>query len=196
MENQIELNQKLEELTNRVEQLEKQISKLSPVPKCTKADKDNFYTTGDMQKYYNGSPFISPEDLKPNIFTFAGNYLSKDGSIGSRFGACISQIDLSLNYNSTELAKILEAYANEDRLNIIKLLLESALSAKELMEKLNFKTTGKLYHHLSILENLGIIYKNNEVYHLHSYSIGCSIMIINSASRLISRFEEHNKQNK
>ena len=36
--------------------------------------------------------------------------------------------------------------------------------ARELMEELNFSTTGKLYHHLSFLEKIGVIRKDNEKY--------------------------------
>lgn len=194
MDKEKDINSKINELTSRVEQLETQISKLLPIPKCSKADDDNFYTTDVLQKFYNGSPFVEPEDLQPNIFTFAGSYLSKDGSIAAKFGACIDKINVSLNqYHNTELAKIIDAYANEERINIIKHLLDHSMSAKELMEALSFKTTGKLYHHLSILENLGIIYKRNEVYHIQGYAIGCSIMMLSSAARLIRRYEESNK---
>lgn len=196
MEKKQELEQKLVELTTRVEQLEKQISKLTPVqnlPKIKKDD-DKFYTTDVLQKFFNGSPYIEPDDLGENILTFAGKYVSKNGSVNSRFGACISSINYTLfEYHSSELSKIIDAYGNEERLNIIKQLLQNSMTAKELMQQLSFKTTGKLYHHLSILENLGIIYKKNEVYHIQGYAIGVSIMILDSAARLIRRFEEYNK---
>lgn len=198
MEKQNNLTQKIDELTKRVEELEKQISKLAPVerhPKIKKDD-DKYYTTDVLQKFFNGSPYVEPDELKENTFTFAGNYASNNGSVCSKFGACISSINCTLNdYDSLELAKIIDAYANEERLNILKLLLQNKMTAKELMDKLNFRTTGKLYHHLSILENLGIIFKKNEVYHIQGYAIGASIMILDSSARLIRRFEKYNKTN-
>ncbi len=197
MEKHDNLTQKIDELTKRVEELEKQI-KLAPVEQYSKIKKDNdkFYTTDVLQKFFNGSPYVEPEELKENIFTFAGKYVSKNGAIKSCFGASISSINSTLDkYNSLDLAKIIDAYANEERLNIIKLLLQNKMTAKELMDKLNFRTTGKLYHHLSILENLGIIYKKNEVYNIQGYAIGVSIMILDGSARLIRRYEISNKTN-
>lgn len=198
MENQ--LNSQIIELTKRVEVLEDEIQNLSPIKNASKQKngKDNFYTTGELQKYYSGSPFVSPEDLKPNVFTFAGNYISPDGSIGSKFGACISKLYGSLkeeNYPAVEMSKIINAFANEERINILRHLLNKNMTARELMEKLNFKTTGKLYHHLSYLENIGIVYKSEEVYHIQGYAIGCTLMIFDCATRLIRRFDEKNKEN-
>lgn len=198
MEKQKEFLNKIDDLTKRVELMETKLSKLIPIKNNKKLgnSNDNFYTTDVLQKYFKGSPFVEPEDVKENVLTFAGKYVSKNYSIQSTFGACISSIDHTLNnYENSEMANIINAYANEERLNIIKLLLQNSMTAKEIMDKLSFKTTGKLYHHLSILENLGIIYKKNEVYHIQGYAIGVSIMMLDSAARLIRRFEENNKNN-
>ncbi len=191
------MEEKINYLTKRIEALEETIKKLTPISKTKKDNSsgDNYYTTDELQKYFNGSPFVAPEDLKPNILTFAGHYVSPNGSVKSRFGACISKINGNLNqerYPASEISKIINAYANEERILILRELLKKSMPAKELMQILKFKTTGKLYHHLSYLENIGIVYKKDEIYHIQGYAIGCSLMIFDCATRLIRRFEENN----
>lgn len=203
--NENELMNQISELTTRIQCIENKLDKISFInggitTKCNNGGKtttgnEEYYTTNVLQKYFKGSPFVQSTDLPPNVFTFAGNYISSDGSIGSRFGAWISDLNCVMaDENTFEISKIIDAYANEDRIKIIKCLLQRSMSAKELQEVLKFNTTGKLYHHLSTLENIGIIYKQNEVFHMTGYAIGCSLMFLDSASRLIRRYEQHNNK--
>ncbi len=200
-----ELIKQISALTNRIEFLENKLDKISfanggITTKGNNGGKaitgnEEYYTTDVLQKYFKGSPFVHSSDLPPNVFTFAGNYTSPDGSIGSRFGAWISNLNCVMSEENTfEISKIIDAYANEDRIKIIKCLLQKNMSAKELQDVLKFNTTGKLYHHLSTLENIGIIYKQNEVFHMTGYAIGCSLMFLDTASRLIRRYEQNNNK--
>ena len=174
-----EMQKQILDLTKRIESLEKLIpSKKQP----------------DIVKKDTSVPYIEPKDIPENSFTYTGRYSSLDGKSGSEFGGSCNDIHKAIfenNYNVSELSNIINAFATEERINIIKCLLQKRLTAKQLMEELKFKTTGKLYHHLTILENLGIIFKQNETYIIQGYAIGHIILILDSAARLLDRFKNN-----
>ena len=113
---------------------------------------------------------IDPSEMQEGYVAYVGKYNFPDGSFGSNFGADKSSIRDSLSKDSVEIAKILDAFASPERLEIIKKLMKKHMTAKELMAELNFNTTGKLYHHLSFLDKIGMIKKENEIY----FKVSCS----------------------
>ena len=133
------------------------------------------------------APFVDPKDLEMGHFTYAGRYKSLDGSMESTFGASDVWIANLLECNSFEMAKVIDAFSSEDRINIIKELIQRCMTAKQLMDKLNFQTTGKLYHHLSFLEKIGVIRKDGEEYHVSARYISCVILIAMGVERIISK---------
>lgn len=127
-----------------------------------------------------------PADMNVGTLSYCGKYKSPDGEIGASFGGDVS-IENVLKINSKDLAQVVDALSSEERLDIIKLLLKKSLSAKEIMEILNFPTTGKVYHHLSFLEKLGIIRKNNEKYSICGKSVSCVLFVMLGVSQILER---------
>lgn len=165
------------EISKRLEQIENRLSKLE---NCN--DKSNLRNGGFGKE--NPTNIIEPSKMEEGRMGYVGHYVSEDGC-KTIFGADCNRIESILNTNSFEMANIIEAFANEDRINLVKELLKRRRSAKELMEKLNFQTTGKLYHHLSFLEKLGVIQKDNNIYFVAGKYVSCILLIFSGVSKII-----------
>ena len=132
-----------------------------------------------------------PDHLRDGEFEYAGKFTSADGSTGSTFGANGIKIASLLDCNSFEMAKVIDAFSSEERIDIVKELAKERCTAKELMEKLKFATTGKLYHHLSYLEKIGAIQKDNDKFHLNARYISCIVLIFVGVQSLIGKNQTH-----
>ncbi len=130
---------------------------------------------------------IEPDKMPMGKIAYVGRYQSEDGSFGSTFSSNGYSIESIFSYNSVEMSKILSSLASEERINIIKELIKKRYSARELMEVLNFSTTGKLYHHLSFLEKIGIISKKNEKYYINTRYIGCLVLIFSGLAKILEK---------
>lgn len=126
-------------------------------------------------------------DCKTDLFEFRGRYLSEDGMFGSKFGSNQVRISKLFEIEPSELSNILSAFSSNERILIINNLMKKRMTAKELMQVLNFKTTGKLYHHLSFLEKLGIIKKQDDGYYISPRHISCIVLIFAGVSTLIEK---------
>lgn len=157
----------LKDLVARVEKLEKEKSK--------NADNLNINT------------HCSPNDLKINEMSYAGKFETEDKSSASIFGADRLNISEVFSADSHEMSLVLEAFASQERIDIIKQLAKKSCTAKQLMQELKFSTTGKLYHHLSHLEKLGIIAKYQDSYHLSSRMASCVILVFAGVVKVISK---------
>ena len=120
-----------------------------------------------------------------NIMEYSGKYISEDKTMGSTFGSNNISIDRLFNYSSFEMAKVIDAFSSEDRINIIKLLIKNSLTAKQLMEVLKFPTTGKLYYNLSFLEKIGVIRKDCEQYNVSAKYICCVLLIFAGVEKIV-----------
>lgn len=158
------------ELLDRLSQLEVRLDKL---------EKSHCQDTGNVKR---GK--ADPADLNVGMMSYCGKYESPDGEIGSTFEGDVS-ITKILKINSKDLAQVIDALSSEERLDIIKLLLKKPLTAKEIMEILNFSTTGKVYHHLSFLEKLGIIRKKNEKFSISGKSVSCVLFVMLGVSQIL-----------
>lgn len=132
-----------------------------------------------------------PDDLRDGEFEYAGRFTTGDGSTGSSFGANGIKIASLLDCNSFEMAKVIDAFSSEERIDIVKELAKGKCNAKQLMERLNFATTGKLYHHLSYLEKIGAIQKDNDKFRLNARYISCIVLIFVGVQTLISKNEKN-----
>ena len=83
------------------------------------------------------------------------------------------------------MAKIIDAFASVERIDMIKLLMNKRLSPKELMEELKYPTTGKLYHHLSYLEKIGLVTKNEDKYYITPKCISAVVLILTGAQKIV-----------
>jgi len=130
---------------------------------------------------------INPSEMELGRMAYVGRYESPDKTMGSTFGSDKIQIKELFQTNSFEMAQVVDAFSNEDRLNIVKILIQRSLTARELMEELKFATTGKLYHHLSFLEKIGVIRKDSEQYHVSARYISCVLLIFAGVQSIINK---------
>lgn len=135
---------------------------------------------------------IDPCQMEEGRMGYVGNYRSKDGTMTSRFGAENNSINALFQCNSFEMAKVIDAFSSEERINIVKELIQNSLTAKELMERLQFSTTGKLYHHLSFLEKVGVIRKDGEQFHVSAKYISCVLLIFTGVEKIVRNSSQDN----
>lgn len=171
MEKENQLIERISKLESRLDELEKiQIRECKNVPvKMMQSEKTVIDKTSN---------------INVGMLSYCGKYESPDGEISANFAGDV-YIPNILKINSSDLAQVIDAFSSEDRIDIVKLLLKKSLSAKEIMEILNFPTTGKVYHHLSFLEKLGIIRKNNEKFSISGKYISCVVFMMLGVSKII-----------
>jgi len=99
-------------------------------------------------------------DLEDNVVTFSGKFSNNDDT-ESKFMTDFSVNNL-INQDTENIAKTLTAIGNVERFKIIELLFEKGRTVNEILKALNFKTTGKVYHHLNILIASGLVFKCND----------------------------------
>lgn len=168
MENTENILRKLESLEDRLNKLEKGAEK-------------------PTKEAFKGRRTVSPEDIELGRMAFVGRFESEDGTMGSKFGDDSVNISRLFKANSFEMAQVIDAFSSEERVSIVKQLIQRSLTARQLMEELNFSTTGKLYHHLSFLEKIGVIRKDQDQYHVSARYISCVVLIFAGVNRIIDK---------
>lgn len=132
---------------------------------------------------------IVPYEVQQGKMTYSGKYQSPDGTMGATFGANCDVMRL-LQSDSFKLANVLSAFSSQERIGILKQLVQYKQTANQLMQSLDFKTTGKLYHHLSFLEKTGLVMKSGERFHVTTKYIGFLLLIFAGAKGIAgNRFE-------
>lgn len=129
----------------------------------------------------------NPNELENGRLVYAGKYKTHDGTVSAIFGSNVITVGEILKYDSVALANIIDAFSSVERIDIIKKLMEQSYTAKDLMEILNFTTTGKIYHHLSHLEKLGVITKYNDYYHISARFVGSIVLILEGAGKILNK---------
>lgn len=162
----------LKNILEKINTLEARLNKLEDTPENIFKTKSHHYT-------------ISPDKMDVGRFAYVGNYQSDDGSMGSTFGADSLLINKLFDCPSFEMAKVIDAFSSEDRIDIVKQLVKQSLTARQLMDILKFQTTGKLYHHLSFLEKIGVIRKDSEHYHVSAKFISCVVLIFAGVEKIV-----------
>ena len=170
--------EELKLILDKLEKMEKRLNKLEGNQAEIKLENVKHYNT------------INPNDMEVGTMAFVGRYESKDGKTSAKFGYDRFEISSLYNCNSFEMAKVIDAFSSEERINIIKELMTRDMSAKMLMEKLNFQTTGKLYHHLSYLEKIGVLRKEGEFYHINAKYISCIVLIAVGVAQIIKKNQD------
>lgn len=120
-------------------------------------------------------------NIGDGLLAYEGKFTSNDRSIGSVFGNNHIKIASLFESEPEDVAKIMDAFSAPERIMIIQNLMNMHLTAKQLMQILKFKTTGKLYHHLSFLEKLGFIEKRSDKYGIKGYYISSIVLIFAGA---------------
>lgn len=143
--------------------------------------------TQEQKREHFRNATIRPEDMEEGRMAFVGKYSAPDGSMGSTFGSDNIKISKLFETNSFEMAQVIDAFSSEDRINIVKALIQRSLTARQLMDELNFSTTGKLYHHLSFLEKIGVIRKDDDQYHVSARYISCVLLIFTGVQSIINK---------
>ncbi len=163
--------EKVQKLSNKVDFLEERMNKQDISAKKTKA------------VFHSNT--IQPSEMEEGRFAYVGKYKSKDGTMSATFGADNNSIFGVFDCNSFEMARVIDAFSSEDRINIVKELIQRSMSARQLMEKLQFPTTGKLYHHLSFLEKIGVVRKDSDQYHVSARYISCVVLIFMGVEKIV-----------
>lgn len=164
----------MEEILNRLKDVEHRLKRMED-------------DTQDQKREKFGNVTINPKDMEYGRMAYVGKYESPDRSMGSTFGSDKIKISKLFETNSFEMAQVIDAFSSEDRINIVKTLIQRSLTARKLMEELNFSTTGKLYHHLSFLEKIGVIRKDAEQYHVSARYISCVLLIFAGVQSIINK---------
>jgi predicted transcriptional regulator len=60
------------------------------------------------------------------------------------------------------MTRVLGALASSYRLDILKAVMEKPLTAGEIAEKVGFSATGQAYHHLNMLQAVGLLEQPQE----------------------------------
>lgn len=166
--------EKLDIILNQLEGIEERLSKLENEGKEKRKER----------REGSHRCTIAPSEMPMGLFAYVGRYNSKDETFGSTFGADSNTISSLFKINSFEMAKMIDAFASEERLDIIKNLMQERLTIKALMENLQYQTTGKLYHHLSYLDKIGVITKENDQYFVTPKYISAVVLILTGAEKL------------
>jgi len=95
-------------------------------------------------------------------------------------GTCISTsyIESFDDLSEEGLSAAVEVFTNPRRIAILKVLISNpdSLTATEITQKTGL-VGGQLYHHLSNLENAGLVIKDNEKYKVHGSAHGLLISL-------------------
>lgn len=166
------LEETLEKINQRLEALEK--------GQLDKKGESKSYNTNKVHT------IIDPQDMPDGCVSFVGKYHSPDGSMISTFGFDTFRVSHIFEQDTFEMCNVLTAFASEERINILKSLLQSGKTAKDLMQELNFNSTGKLYHHLSYLERIGCLRKTEDVYRIVGKYVSSVLLILISANIIIN----------
>ena len=161
------LEQSIEKLTQKMEESAKpkeQTRKVETEEEADKRLKKNTYEY--VERILNGKQDV-----------LAIGYFD-NGDVSSRFSLCASVEKIKI-IDSFEAEKLFSVLANQDRIEIIKILLNHCATSTEIMEKCGFETTGKFYHHINMLMNLDIVKKaQNGTYLLDAKRVGYIIPIL------------------
>ena len=160
-----------ENLEKRLSKVEEQLEKLlaSKTPEVNNDDKQK---TGRRDGY--AWQTTNSGQVRERVFKELGNemgirffsfYKGKNNNLEAESWYDIDE-KLLLSVDGFDAERFLSAFASSERMNIIKLLLDRNMTANELLNELKFATTGKLYHHLNFLINIGVVKNESGIYHI------------------------------
>ena len=176
----METENKLESLDERLERLEQNVNKLLEGLTKKEINKQNL----DDDKGLQGE---EKEKLRKEVLEKLGRkqktqfvswFENDDVTAVTKFDCSIEKLK---KIDSFEVERFLGAIANAERIEIIKLLMEKNCTASEIMEKRNYSTTGKLYHHLNFLTNVGLVKNDNGTYHIRASRAGVILAVLTGA---------------
>lgn len=140
----------------------------------------------EMTKMVSGGEISkSFEDVKVGTMMYAGKF--ETGDKRSADFAEMMSISNLVKLNSKDIAQVADAFSSEERVEIIKLLLQKSMTAKDVMQELNFPTTGKVYHHLSFLEKMGIVEKSADIFSLSMKYLPCVLLIFAGVDKIFKK---------
>ncbi|HHV54530.1 MAG TPA: winged helix-turn-helix transcriptional regulator [Firmicutes bacterium] len=84
-----------------------------------------------------------------------------------------------LGMDDAQVARVLAALANKERLAILKSILKEPASAAELVERLGMGTTGQAYHHLKALQAADLVeQKERGLYCFKGHRVQSLLMLL------------------
>ncbi len=139
-----------------------------------------------LQYITNEQIKLITKNLKLNTVTFY-SWFKNDSETESRTRVDTSVDDL-LDLDTNEVTDLLTAFGNKERFKILTLLMKKSQTANEIVKKLNFKTTGKAYHHLNALIESKLIYKDEkDKYKFRAVHMGAFLALLSGCYMYISK---------
>ena len=167
-DNYDEIKDALKLLQEKVEKLEKENKELKgenvEIPKECSVDPMEKYRN-ELTKLENEISGLMNQICDETEYKMIAMCISKV-RINSRFGGTDVSLSYSKSFDSIcveGIAAAAEVFTNPRRIEILKVLAFDDLTASEIAQKTGL-VGGQLYHHLSNLENAGLISKENDKY--------------------------------
>ncbi len=188
------------------ENLEKRLSKVEQQLKEIVDNEKIEVPQGDKNKTGRSGGYawqVAEDQVRPRVLKEMGNefgirffsfFQGKNNNLDAAIWYDIDE-KLLLSIDDFDAERFLLAFASAERMQIIKLLLNRNLSANELLNELKFATTGKLYHHLNFLINIGVVKNEAGIYAIPNNLLG-SIQLVLTAVYMLAKRNEKDGQNK
>lgn len=121
----------MKSLQSEIQRLNERVSVLEQ-----KLQKEESMTTHFCKNNIVDNKIVSNE-VQQGKMMYSGKYQSPDGTMGLTFGA---NCDIShlLQYDSFKLANVLSAFSSQERIDILKQLVQRRQTASQLMQSLKF----------------------------------------------------------
>lgn len=184
-ENYDEIKEAIQKLQEKMEALEKENQK----PKEEEEKKEENIYADHREAFDNAGDYASQEMdkiLGKNGVKAMAMCISKSimfsGSGTCISSACIESFD---DISEEGLSAAVEVFTNPRRIAILKILIAhpETLTATEITQRTGL-VGGQLYHHLSNLENAGLVIKENEKYRAHGSAHGLLISLYAVVGRM------------
>lgn len=118
------------------------------------------------------------------LVTYYGAYESE--GFGYLWEKNESSIDELLAIDDDEVAKVLASFGNKQRLAILKTILKEPLTVNELVEKLDMRTTGQVYHHLKALQAADLIKQGDKgKFQFKAHRVHGLIMVLTGVNEVL-----------
>ncbi len=152
----------IKRLETRLEEMQKELEQLKN-PKPEDKNNDLFETHREALAEAQKSVMDVLKKMIEDGAKAAGTVISVTAFDGTGNGTGTSVFHSLDDLAEDGLAAALDVFTNPRRISILKLLIPEAMTPSEISRNTGL-VGGQLYHHLSILENAGLLFKTADKY--------------------------------
>ena len=166
------MDEKLTSLQNQLQKLHQEIESLKTTPKdsiFTHRSYDIDYD--ELERAQNNLLEIMKKITSESDVKFMSVCFTSTSYNGTGSGTGTSMFNSLDSIDEDALATNLEVFTNPRRITILKNLIDAPLHANEISQRTGF-VGGQLYHHLNILEEAGLIRKENDKFYANGDTQG------------------------